>query len=146
MGDEQGIDLGKPVHKVTITKPFYLGKYEVTQEAWEAVMGNNPSHFKGAKNPVEQVNWQNCQDFLAKLNEKFRAAGAKFSLPTEAQWEYACRAGTTTRYSFGNDAAVLADYAWYVQNSNATSHARARRPKGTVFESMLCRAGFCNIL
>ena len=74
MGDEKGLAWEKPVHKVTITKPFYLGKYEVTQEQWQAVMGSNPSDFKGPKNPVEQVSWDDCQAFLAKLNEKFRAA------------------------------------------------------------------------
>ena len=86
-------DNEKPQHRVRITKPFYLGKYEVTQEQWEAVMGNNPSHFKGPKNPVEQVSWDDCQEFLDKLNAKIGAQGGKFALPTEAQWEYACRAG-----------------------------------------------------
>ena len=66
--------VAKPAHKVTITKPFYLGKYEVTQEQWEAVMGSNPSHFKGPKNPVEQVSWDDCQQFLVKLNAKIRRA------------------------------------------------------------------------
>jgi formylglycine-generating enzyme required for sulfatase activity len=94
MGDETGIDREKPVHKVNITKPFYLGKYEVTREQWQAVMGSNPSRFKGPKNPVEQVSWNECQGFLAILNKESRSGGAKFSLPTEAQWEYACRAGT----------------------------------------------------
>ena len=91
----------KPQHRVRITKPFYLGKYLVTQEQWEAVMGNNPSHFKGPKNPVEKVSWEDCQQFLGKLNAKSRPGGGKFQLPTEAQWEYACRAGSTTLYCFG---------------------------------------------
>lgn len=103
MGDEDRVDGEKQIRKVTITSPFYLGKHEVTQEQWQAVMGNNPSTFKALKNPVESVSWLDCQDFLAKLNGKFRAGGSRFSLPTEAQWEYACRAGTTTRYSFGAD-------------------------------------------
>ena len=98
-----GDDLWKPVHKVRITKPFYLGKYEVTQEQWEAVMGSNPSHFKGPKNPVEQVSWDDCQQFLGKLNAKAGRQGGKFALPTEAQWEYACRAGSTGKYCFGDD-------------------------------------------
>ena len=86
----------KPVHKVTITKAFYLGKYEVTQEQWEAMMDGNPSLFKDPKNPVESVRWDDCQAFLSKLNEKLGEGGVTFSLPTEAQWEYACRAGTTS--------------------------------------------------
>jgi hypothetical protein len=88
---------GGGAHKVTITKAFCLGKYEVTQEEWEAVMGrgNNPSSFKGPKNPVEQVSWEDCQFFLKKLGEKCGAAEGSYRLPTEAQWEYACRAGST---------------------------------------------------
>ena len=87
-------------HKVRITRPFYLGKYKVTQEEWEAVMGNNPSHFKGPKNPVEQVSWEDCQDFLKKLGQKCGAAEGSYRLPTEAQWEYACRAGSTGNWCF----------------------------------------------
>ena len=98
-----GDDLWKPAHKVTITKPFHLGKYEVTQEQWEAVMGSNPSHFKGPKNPVEKVSWADCQQFLIKLNAKTGGRGGKFVLPTEAQWEYACRAGSTGKFCFGDD-------------------------------------------
>jgi formylglycine-generating enzyme required for sulfatase activity len=122
MGDETGSPWEKPVHEVTITKPFYLGKYEVTQEQWQAVMGSNPSKFKAPKNPVEQVNWQDCQGFLAKLNEKSRSGGAKFGLPTEAQWEYACRAGTTTRYALGDEAKELGDYGWWYWNSQWKTH------------------------
>ena len=85
-------------HEVTITKPFYMGKYEVTQEQWEAVMGENPSHIKGAKLPVTNVSWEDCQEFIQKLNAK-RDGG--YRLPTEAEWECACRAGQTTGYSFG---------------------------------------------
>jgi len=86
-------------HEVTLTKPFYMGKYEVTQEQWEAVMGNNPSQVKGAKLPVFDVTWNACQEFIKKLNDKTKGG---YRLPTEAEWEYACRAGTTTAYSFGN--------------------------------------------
>ena len=118
---EEGSD-EKPLHKVTITKPFYLGKYEVTQEQWQAVMGSDPSYIKGPKNPVEQVSWDDCQAFIGKLNEKSRSGGAKFGLPTEAQWEYACRAGTTTRWSFGDDPAKLDDYAWSEKNGKETTH------------------------
>ena len=90
----------KTQHKVTLTKPFYMGKYEVTQGQWESVMGNNPSYFKGAKLPVMDVSWDDCQDFIKKLNEK---TNGDYRLPTEAEWEYACRAGTTTAYSFGDN-------------------------------------------
>ena len=110
----------KPQHQVRITKSFYLGKYPVTQEQWEAVMGNNPSHFKGPKNPVEVVSWEDCQQFLGKLNAK--VGGGKFQLPTEAQWEYACRAGSTTRYCFGDDESKLGEYAWYGKNLGNTTH------------------------
>ena len=112
----------KPQHKVRITRPFYLGKYLVTQEQWEAVMGNNPSHFKGAKNPVENVSWNDCQQFLDKLNKRQGNPAGKFVLPTEAQWEYACRAGSTTRYCFGDDASKLDEYAWHGQNSGGKTH------------------------
>jgi len=101
----------KPQHRVRITKPFYMGKYLVTQEQWEAVMGNNPSYFKGPKNPVEMVSWEDCQKFLKRLNDK--VGGGKFQLPTEAQWEYACRAGSKTKYCFGDDERQLGDYAWH---------------------------------
>jgi formylglycine-generating enzyme required for sulfatase activity len=131
MGDDNGDDAEKPVHKVTITKPFYLGKYEVTQEQWEAVMGNNPSKFKGPKNPVEQVSRNECQAFLGKLNAKAGAQTGKFVLPTEAQWEYACRAGGTTKYCFGDDEARLGDYAWYGANSLGRTHAVGEKKPNT---------------
>ena len=87
-------------HEVTLTKPFYMGKYEVTQEQWESVMGNSPSsRTKGAKLPVTNVSWEDCQEFIKKLNEK---TSGGYRLPTEAEWEYACRAGTTTAYSVGD--------------------------------------------
>jgi formylglycine-generating enzyme required for sulfatase activity len=101
-----------PQHRVRITEPFYMGKYEVTQQQWQAVMGNNPSEFKGPDNPVEKVSWNDCQAFTGKLNEGVGQSGAEYSLPTEAQWEYACRAGSTTRWFFGDDEAGLSEYAW----------------------------------
>ncbi|HVX60689.1 MAG TPA: formylglycine-generating enzyme family protein [Pirellulales bacterium] len=109
-----------PRRRVTLTQPFYLGKYEVTQEQWEKVMGSNPSHFQGAKLPVETVSWNACQEFLAKLQAR---TGRKFALPTEAQWEFACRAGTSTPWSFGNSDATMGDYAWSRDNSGQTTHA-----------------------
>jgi len=95
-------------HEVTLTKGFYLGKHEVTQAQWEKVMGTNPSYHKGATLPVEQVSWDDAMKFCEKLTEVEKEAdrlpeGWVYSLPTEAQWEYACRAGTTTAYSFGDE-------------------------------------------
>ena len=86
-------------HEVTLTKQFYMGKHEVTQEQWEALMGKNPSTTKGAKLPVTNVSWEDCQEFIKKLNAK---TDGGYRLPTEAEWDYACRAGTTTAYSFGD--------------------------------------------
>jgi len=96
---EKGRDDIETEHEVTLTKPFYMGKYEVTQEQWESVMGKNPSDTKGAKLPVTDVSWEDCQEFIKKLNENTKGG---YRLPTEAEWEYACRAGTTTAYSFGD--------------------------------------------
>jgi formylglycine-generating enzyme required for sulfatase activity len=104
--DEEG-----PIHEVTIEKAYYLGTYEVTQEQWVEVMGNNPSEFEGDNNPVESVSWDDVQEFVEKLNEL--EGTDKYRLPSEAEWEYACRAGTTTRYSFGDGESDLGDYAWY---------------------------------
>jgi formylglycine-generating enzyme required for sulfatase activity len=86
-------------HEVTITKPFYMGKHEVTQEQWQAIIGNNPSNTKGAKLPVTNVSWLDCQEFIKMLNKE---TGYGFRLPSEREWEYACRAGTTTAFSFGD--------------------------------------------
>ena len=87
-------------NEITLPKPFYIGKYEVTQEQWEAVMGNNPSESKGEKLPVTNVSWNDCQEFIKKLNASTTNGGYK--LPSEGEWEFACRAGTTTTYSFGD--------------------------------------------
>ena len=103
-------------HEVTISQPFYLGKYEVTQGEWEAVMGSNPSSFKGnARLPVEKVNWNDTQEFIKKLNE--REGQEVYRLPTEAEWEYACRAGTSGEYA-GN----LDEMGWYDKNSEGKTH------------------------
>ncbi|MGA2255996.1 MAG: formylglycine-generating enzyme family protein, partial [Thermoguttaceae bacterium] len=118
-----------PQHRVRITKPFYLGKYLVRQEQWEAVMGSNLSNFWGPTNPVEWVSWDDCQQFLKRLNDK--VGGGKFQLPTEAQWEYACRAGSKTRYCFGDDEARLGDYAWYDKNFGNMWHpVGEKKPNG----------------
>jgi sulfatase modifying factor 1 len=98
---EKGHRVNETQHEVTLTKAFYMGKYEVTQEQWESVMGNNPSsRTKGAKLPVTDVSWGACQEFIKKLNAK---TNGRYRLPSEAEWEYACRAGTTTKYSFGDE-------------------------------------------
>ena len=112
--------LEKPTHKVTLTNDYYIGKYEVTQALWQAVMGSNPSYFKGDNLPVEQVSWNDCQEFLSKLN---RITGKTFRLPTEAEWEYAARGGKKSRgcqYSGSNN---LSDVAWYWDNSGSKTHA-----------------------
>ncbi|MGA2257306.1 MAG: formylglycine-generating enzyme family protein [Thermoguttaceae bacterium] len=119
--DKDARDEEKPQHRVRITKPYYLGTYLVTQEQWQAVMGNNPSHFTGPNSPVEEVSWDDCQQFLGKLNAKSRPGGGKFQLPSEAQWEYACRAGSKTAYSFGDDESGLGEYSWYMANANDKS-------------------------
>jgi formylglycine-generating enzyme required for sulfatase activity len=110
----------KPVHRVTLTNNYYVGKYEVTQALWQAVMGSNPSNFKGDALPVEQVSWNDCQDFISKLNAM---TGKRFRLPTEAEWEYAARGGKKSRgyqYSGSN---TLDDVAWYGDNSGSKTHA-----------------------
>ena len=110
----------KPDHRVTLTKNYYIGKYEVTQALWQVVMGNNPSRFKGDDLPVERVSWKRCQDFISKLNS---LTGKRFRLPTEAEWEYAARGGNKSRgyrYSGSN---TLDDVAWYGDNSGSKTHA-----------------------
>lgn len=117
---DKGGDEG-PVHRVTIEKAFYMGRYEVTQKQWQEVMGSNPSSFKGDDLPVESVSWDDVQKFIRKLNEK--EGTDKYRLPSEAEWEYTCRAGTTTRYSFGDSELKLGDYAWYYDNSGDKTHS-----------------------
>ena len=117
--DESDYDDEKPQHQVKLQE-FYLGKYPVTQEQYQAIMGNNPSKFKdNPKNPVELVSWDDAQEFCQKLNQK---TGKKYRLPTEAEWEYACRAGTQTRYYFGDDEKQLGEYAWFDKNSDSKTH------------------------
>jgi formylglycine-generating enzyme required for sulfatase activity len=113
----------EPRHTVTITNPFYLGTYEVTQDQWKAVMGTSPSRFKRPKNPVEQVSWEDCQQFLKTMQEKLGTSAGRFRLPTEAEWEYACRAGSRTDYSFGNNEADLREHAWCVGTSLKKTNA-----------------------
>jgi formylglycine-generating enzyme required for sulfatase activity/tRNA A-37 threonylcarbamoyl transferase component Bud32 len=111
-------------HQVTLTRPFYLGVYEVTQEQYERVTGQDPSNFKGARNPVEEVSLEDAAEFCRKLSAlpEEKAAGRVYRLPTEAEWEYACRAGSTTRYSFGDNDSKLGDHAWFYENSGSKTH------------------------
>jgi formylglycine-generating enzyme required for sulfatase activity/uncharacterized caspase-like protein len=104
-----------PQHSVTISQGFWLGKYEVTQAQWKSVMRKNPSYFRGSRLPVEQVSWEGVQVFIEKLNRL--AGNSVYRLPTEAEWEFACRAGTTSHWSFGNDESQLREYAWYWINN-----------------------------
>ena len=118
---EQGSDAygnEKPTHRVTLSS-FYIGKYEVTQALWKAVMGNNPSKMKGDNLPVETVSWNDCQDFIRKMNA---LTGKNFRLPTEAEWEFAARGGNNSRgykYAGSNN---IGDVAWYDNNSGSKTH------------------------
>lgn len=103
-------------HEVTISKPFYLGKFPVTQEQWQAVMGPHHSFSTADKEPVTNVSWYDCQDFVSKVNQKLQ--GHKAFVLTEAQWEYACRAGTTTMYNTGDGVKALEEAGWIANNSH----------------------------
>jgi formylglycine-generating enzyme required for sulfatase activity len=118
-------------HEVTLTKGFYMQTTEVTQGQWQVVMGNNPSYFKdcGDDCPVESVSWNDAQEFIEKLNQKEK--GSQYRLPTEAEWEYACRAGTETRFYTGNSEADLDRAGWYSKNSGEKTHPVGRKePNG----------------
>jgi len=130
--DQGRIDLIRsesPRHRVKITKAFCLGLCEVTQAEYQRVMGSNPSQFKGDPNrPVEKLTWDEALEFCRKLSDlpSEKAEGIIYRLPTEAEWEYACRAGTTTRYSFGDDEALLGQYAWWSKNSQGRTRPVGR--------------------
>ncbi len=120
--NEQGHSPDEVQHNVTLSQGFWLGKYEVTQAQWQRVMGSNPSTFKGDDLPVEMVSWDNIQQFMSKLN---KSESGPYRLPTEAEWEYACRAGSTGAY--GNGDGPLNDYGWYSANSGSNTHAVGRK-------------------
>jgi formylglycine-generating enzyme required for sulfatase activity len=130
MGSTDGDNDERPVHTVRISQPFYLGVHTVTQGQWEAVMGNNPSRFRGDRftgdpnRPVETVSWEDVQTFISRLNA--REGHTQYRLPTEAEWEYAARAGSTTAYCFGDDnrwfRRRLGEYAWYSANAGGQTH------------------------
>lgn len=113
-------------HEVTLTRDYYIGAFEVTQSQFERVMGRNPSQLQGpgiedggANHPVDQVSWFDAVDFCKRLSKRSEeeAAGRKYRLPSEAEWEYACRAGSPGEFAFGNDVRLLGEYAWYKENS-----------------------------
>lgn len=117
-----GGDNEKPVRKVTLARPFWIAKYEVPQNLWEAVMGRNPSRWKGPRNSVEMLSYAEAEEFCRRATTLMRAAGLirkdqSIRLPTESEWEYAARAGTQTVYSFGDDAGKLGEYGWFTGNA-----------------------------
>ncbi len=122
MGSDGGPVDERPAHKVTFQRPFALAKYEVTQELYQVVAGKNPSRWKGPRNSVEMVSWDEAVVFCRKVTGELRRLGLLgkdeiIRLPSEAEWEYACRAGTATAYSFGDDAGELTKYAWFTGNA-----------------------------
>ncbi len=122
MGRREGQPAEQPPHRVTVQRPFAIARYEVPQNLWQAVMGSNPSRWKGARNAVEMLSYDEAVDFCQKATERLRAArligdNQVVRLPSEAEWEYAARAGTKGVYSFGDDAAALSDYAWSTHNA-----------------------------
>ena len=132
-----------PQHEVELTRGFYLGVYPVTQDEYQQVVGSNPSRFTGdGRRPVEQVTWFDTVAFCNRLSEREQlapfyaidgeqvriAGGNGYRLPTEAEWEYACRAGTTTRWWFGDDESRLSEFAWYGANSGGTTHPVGEKP------------------
>jgi len=122
---------GRP-HKVTLTRDFYLGRYPVTQRQWETVMKNNPSNYKNENGPVNHVSWEDVQQYIKKLNEL--DGGSRYRLPTEAEWEYACRAGSNGEYCFGDQETMLREYAWYgISYSSSASPLPVGRKKANAW-------------
>lgn len=113
--DKTRLSAESPQHEVVISRGFWLGKYEITQRQWQAVMGDNPSHYESPNRPVETVTWYQVQAFIHKLNQA--VADSLYRLPSEAEWEYASRAGRQTPWFFGSDENLLGDYAWYADNN-----------------------------
>ncbi len=123
---EQAEDHENPCHLVTLSQAFYMGKHAVTQAQWTAMMDDNPSTFEGDIRPVERVSWHDAQAFVQKLNQKEETG--RYRLPTEAEWEYAARAGTETAYAFGGNTGMLEQYAWYGKNAGGET-----RPVGSLY-------------
>lgn len=137
--DEPGRKNDEIEHQVTISRDYFMGTTEVTQSQYVAVMGHNPSKMKAANNadlksyPVDEVEWEEAVEFCRRLSEipNEKKAGRVYRLPTEAEWEYACRAGTKTAFNFGDGERVLKDYAWYGENSNDQPHpVGKKKPNG----------------
>jgi formylglycine-generating enzyme required for sulfatase activity len=124
MMGQVGGDSDEMPHEVMLTKPYYIGVHEVTNAQWKRVMGSVPSNWNEADRPVERVSWEDAVEFcktLSALAEE-RVAGREYRLPTEAEWEYACRAGLTTKYCFGDDESRLGEYGWFNKNSGSQTH------------------------
>jgi formylglycine-generating enzyme required for sulfatase activity len=122
MGSKVGLPQEMPLHEVTFRYPFDMAKYEVTQELYHVIMGTNPSKWAGPRNAIEKVSWHDANAFCKKVTAELRRmklieAADEIRLPTEAEWEYACRASKETAYSYGNDIKELTEYAWYKDNS-----------------------------
>jgi len=125
-GEHQSQDCERPQHPVTVPE-LWMGKYQVTQAQWEAIMGDNPAYFKGANRPVERVSWDKCQEFCRRLSER---TGKRYRLPSEAEWEYACRAGTTTPFNCGET--LTTDLANYEGNHTYAEEGKGRYRGHTV--------------
>ncbi|HNR34916.1 MAG TPA: formylglycine-generating enzyme family protein [Candidatus Hydrogenedentes bacterium] len=126
MGSIEGRDDELPVHRVKISKGFWLSRYEITQDLWQGIMGKNPSRFTGdPRLPVENVSWKEVVSFIGELNRRY--PDKIFRLPTEAEWEYACRAGSEREYGFGDNAAQLPDFAWFKENAEGKTHVVGRK-------------------
>ncbi len=121
---EQADENELPRHTVKFDSPFYMGKYPVTQAQWQALVDNNPSQFQDDSRPVETVSHKDACEFIARLNKKEKPGG--YRLPTEAQWEYAARAGSRSTYCFGSEIVKLDQYAWYQKNSGGSTQPVGR--------------------
>ena len=149
---ESGRNNDETQHKVTLPRGYWMQTTEVTQAQWKAVMGNNPSHWKGDDLPVEKVSWDDAQEFIRKLNQQ--EDEITYSLPTEAQWEYAARAGSSSRFCFGDSDSHLGNYAWFSENSGNKTHPVGQKTPnswglydmhGSVWEWCRDRDGECVI-
>lgn len=142
MGSAKGKPEERLVHKVVFAEPFAMAKYEVTQELYHVVMGNNPSKWKGPRNSVEMINWDEAKTFCEKVTKMLRErklikADQEIRLPSEAEWEYVCRAGSDDAYSFGNNEEDLTFYAWYDKNSKGYDPpVGAKKPNAWGFYDM----------
>jgi formylglycine-generating enzyme required for sulfatase activity len=129
MGSNSGDDDEKPIHEVAIVRGFFMGQTEVTQAQWKAIMGDNPGFFKGDDRPVENVTYEMAQEFVKRLNIKENTN--TYRLPTEAEWEYAARAGKNTEWTFGSQEELLGTYAWQYENAGRQTHPVGRKlPNG----------------